>query len=79
MLRRNRPSGPRLAPVLIAALALASAVASGAVPAPASSPRVRLGQEAPDFALKSPEGSVHRLSDLRGKKGLVLIFFRGTW
>lgn len=79
MHRQNRRSGiwsPRL---LIAALLAAPVAASGAFPAPASSPRIRVGQEAPDFALKSPDGSVHRLGDLRGKKSLVLIFFRGTW
>jgi cytochrome oxidase Cu insertion factor (SCO1/SenC/PrrC family) len=79
MRSQNRPWGSGSAWLLIAALLAASAAASGAFPAPASSPRIRVGQEAPDFALKSPDGSVHMLSELRGKKSLVLIFFRGTW
>ncbi len=41
--------------------------------------RVRVGQEAPDFNLGAPDGSQHRLSDLRGQKTVVLIFFRGVW
>ncbi len=41
--------------------------------------RVLVGQEAPDFTLRSPDGSSHTLSELRGQKNLVLIFFRGTW
>jgi peroxiredoxin len=64
---------------LIAAFLAAPVAASGAIAALASPSRIQVGQEAPEFALKSPDGSVHRLSDLRGKKNLVLIFFRGTW
>jgi cytochrome oxidase Cu insertion factor (SCO1/SenC/PrrC family) len=41
--------------------------------------RVQVGQEAPDFTLRSPDGSSRTLSELRGQKNLVLIFFRGTW
>ena len=45
----------------------------------AQAPRVRVGQEAPDFTLQAPDGSRHRLSDLRGQRVVVLIFFRGVW
>ena len=45
----------------------------------AQASRVRVGQEAPDFKLGAPDGSQHRLSDLRGQKIVVLIFFRGVW
>jgi cytochrome oxidase Cu insertion factor (SCO1/SenC/PrrC family) len=41
--------------------------------------RVQVGDVAPDFTLRTPDGSSHRLSELRGRKTLVLIFFRGTW
>ncbi len=41
--------------------------------------RIRVGEVAPDFTLRTPDGSRHRLSELRGRKNLVLIFFRGTW
>ena len=41
--------------------------------------RVQVGEVAPDFTLRTPDGSSHRLSELRGRKTLVLIFFRGTW
>ena len=71
--------GPRRARLLIAALLAALAAAPEVLHASASSGRIEVGQEAPDFTLKSPDGSVHRLADLRGKKNLVLVFFRGTW
>lgn len=45
----------------------------------APSKRVQVGEVAPDFTLHAPDGSSHGLSELRGKKNLVLIFFRGTW
>lgn len=41
--------------------------------------RVEEGQEAPAFTLESSAGESHSLSDLRGEKNLVVIFFRGTW
>jgi thiol-disulfide isomerase/thioredoxin len=37
----------------------------------------QVGQLAPDFEYTLPDGSVHRLSDLRGKK--VLVNFWATW
>jgi hypothetical protein len=41
--------------------------------------RVALGTEAPDFALDSYAGTVVRLSDYRGRKDVVLVFYRGHW
>lgn len=41
--------------------------------------RVKDGEPAPDFALASYAGPVVRLSDLRGKKNVVLVFYRGHW
>lgn len=41
--------------------------------------RIQVGDEAPGFALPDLDGEVHRLADLRGKKPLILVFFRGAW
>ncbi len=38
----------------------------------------RLGEPAPDFTLTGVQSEVHRLSDLRGKKAVVLTFIYGT-
>jgi len=35
-------------------------------------------EQAPDFALEDSAGRVHRLSDYRGSK-VVLVFYRGHW
>ena len=34
---------------------------------------------APDFALENVEGQAINLSDFRGKKAVVLVFYRGYW
>lgn len=39
--------------------------------------RIRPGVEAPDFSLTDQDGRTHRLADLRGKKRVVLVFYRG--
>lgn len=40
----------------------------------------RVGDEAPDFALKDSRGKDYRLSSYRGQKKVVLEFFRsGAW
>ncbi len=41
--------------------------------------RVRFGQLAPDFALEDAAGNRVSLSDFRGKKKVVLVFYRGHW
>lgn len=46
---------------------------------PMQSERVAVGDEAHDFALESLEGETYRLSELRGEKNAVIIFFRGAW
>ncbi len=38
----------------------------------------RLGEPAPDFTLSDVQGKVHDLSDLRGKKAVILTFIYGT-
>ena len=65
-----------------AAIADAGAAAGGGRPQePQAVPaaRIAVGDQAPDFALRSLEGAGHRLSDLRGEKTAIVIFFRGTW
>lgn len=41
--------------------------------------RVKVGQPAPDFALENVEGTPINLSEFRGKKAVVLVFYRGYW
>jgi cytochrome oxidase Cu insertion factor (SCO1/SenC/PrrC family) len=41
--------------------------------------RVKVGQPAPDFSLEDADGKATTLSDLRGKKSVVLVFYRGYW
>ena len=41
--------------------------------------RVQTGQMAPDFTLASLAGPNVTLSDFRGEKNVVLVFYRGHW
>lgn len=41
--------------------------------------RVKVGDRAPDFALENMDGRRISLSDFRGKKNVVLVFYRGHW
>jgi cytochrome oxidase Cu insertion factor (SCO1/SenC/PrrC family) len=41
--------------------------------------RVRIGQAAPDFTLEAMDGKPITLSDFRGKKSVILVFYRGYW
>ena len=41
--------------------------------------RIKVGQPAPDFTLENIDGKSIRLSDFRGKKSVVLVFYRGYW
>ncbi|MPZ77608.1 MAG: redoxin domain-containing protein [Deltaproteobacteria bacterium] len=38
-----------------------------------------MGQPAPDFTLEDSDGKNITLSDYRGKKNVVLVFYRGHW
>lgn len=66
-------AGRSLAAVLMILWPLA-AVAADEPP-----PRVEVGQEAPSFSLVGSDGKTYSLSDLRGEKDLLLVFFRGSW
>jgi len=41
--------------------------------------RVKVGDKAPDFTLENMDGKRISLSDFRGKKNIVLVFYRGHW
>lgn len=46
---------------------------------PADLDRVQVGDVAPDFTLTSLAGPPVTLSDFRGEKDVVLVFYRGHW
>lgn len=41
--------------------------------------RVSVGDVAPDFTLESFQGGTVTLSDFRGRKNVLLVFYRGHW
>lgn len=41
--------------------------------------RVQAGDPAPDFSLVSLAGPVVTLSEFRGAKNVILVFYRGWW
>ena len=41
--------------------------------------RIKVGDRAPDFSLASLAGPVVTLSDFRGTKNVILVFYRGYW
>jgi len=47
--------------------------------APTDLNRIKVGQAAPDFTLEAADGKPITLSDFRGKKSVVLVFYRGYW
>jgi cytochrome oxidase Cu insertion factor (SCO1/SenC/PrrC family) len=47
--------------------------------APTDTSRVAVGAEAPDFTLESLTGPPVTLSQFRGKKNVILVFYRGHW
>ncbi len=46
---------------------------------PLDTGRVAVGTIAPDFTLESKDGGPITLSQFRGKKIVVLVFYRGHW
>ena len=77
----------RFAAAALATLALAVELAAqrplgpsdGAGLPPGDLERVAVGGQAPDFTLESSAGERVTLSDHRGKKNVVLVFYRGHW
>ena len=47
--------------------------------APTDLERIKVSQPAPDFTLEEASGKNISLSDFRGKKSVVLVFYRGYW
>lgn len=48
-------------------------------PGPPHETNLVIGQAPPDFELTSIDGDSYRLSEQRGRRPLLLVFFRGTW
>jgi hypothetical protein len=46
---------------------------------PATPTALRVGEPAPDFRLPDATGRPVTLSDYRGKKAVILVFYRGYW
>ena len=46
---------------------------------PTTPTALKVGEPAPDFTLSDAAGRSVTLSDLRGKKPVVLVFYRGAW
>lgn len=51
----------------------------GAGLSPVDTGRVAPGSLAPDFTLEAKDGGTVTLSQFRGKKNVVLVFYRGYW
>lgn len=46
---------------------------------PVEPERVAVGDVAPDFTLPAHRGGTVTLSDFRGKRDVILVFYRGHW
>ena len=51
----------------------------GEILAPTDVERITVGQIAPDFRLLDETGTPHQLSEYRGHKNVILVFYRGNW
>jgi len=61
---------------LLALLAAAAILATTAQPVSAAdAPMLKKGDAAPDFTLKGSDGKTYKLSQLKGKKAVVLAWF----
>ena len=78
-----RPFSSLLAASLLALPAWAQAQTlgprDGAGMAPFDTSRIAIGSLAPDFTLRSKEGTPVTLSQFRGQKHVLLVFYRGHW
>jgi cytochrome oxidase Cu insertion factor (SCO1/SenC/PrrC family) len=73
-----------LAIVFVVSIAYSPALAQsgpkdGANLAPTDLERIKVGQAPPDFTLEDKDGKKISLSEYRGKKSVVLVFYRGHW
>ena len=60
-------------------LAFALGPADGDDLPPTDLDRIHIGEPAPDFSLEDETGKVLSLSQFRGQKNVVLVFYRGHW
>lgn len=85
MVSRSALHSCRYLCALLAAVLLAGAAATelgpkdGAGLPPTEVERVKVGDQAPDFTLENMDGRRITLSSYRGKKNVVLVFYRGYW
>ncbi|MFQ5671041.1 MAG: hypothetical protein ACE5HD_11080 [Acidobacteriota bacterium] len=85
--RQTRPRPSRWGSALLlsllagclAALPARQALSQAPPPAGEGAAALQVGQPLPDFHLAAVDGTLHGPEELRGRKNLVLIFFRGTW
>ena len=62
--------------ILVSAVLLTSAVfAAGQDQSSRPDPTIKVGDTAPDFAMRDQNGKQVKLSDFRGKKSVVLAFY----
>lgn len=87
-LPRWAPRVPTACVALVVAVTTAGAQAGratvlgpkdGAGLSPADTGRVAPGTSAPDFTLEAKDGGAVTLSQFRGRKDVVLVFYRGHW
>lgn len=59
-----------------ALVAIAAATLAAQTPAPGGTPvELKVGDQAPDFALESGDGKTYKLSDFKGKQAVVVAWF----
>ncbi len=79
-MRRTVPTvAPTLALALVVCLAAATAAPGVAEPSGNTGGRPAVGDPAPPLALPSTTGEIHDLQELRRKKDVIVVFFRGAW
>lgn len=76
---------PAVLPLILGAVSLAAQARPTLGPkdgtglVPTDTTRVAVGSVAPDFTLENRTGPPVTLSEYRGRKNVVLVFYRGHW
>jgi cytochrome oxidase Cu insertion factor (SCO1/SenC/PrrC family) len=65
--------------LLLTVTAFAQSAPGAETLSPSDLNRVKVGTTAPDFTLENQDGKAVTLSEFRGKKTVVLVFYRGYW
>jgi cytochrome oxidase Cu insertion factor (SCO1/SenC/PrrC family) len=72
-----------VAALLIVSATISSATTLGPLDGAGFSPtdleRIKVGDPAPDFTLEAETGTPVTLSQFRGQKPVILVFYRGHW